>query len=152
MPKTETAAVAELDLREVVVEAIKRKCESGEIPPGEYPLRGTATVRLDCTLQKGEPGESKQPYKPDWPALIAVILGRCWVYNEPLVFVHEIAHLIERAAKYEADGHVNQEYRDVVAAALKHAGEAITADLPKIPRAGATKVTGSVELARWTPK
>lgn len=119
-------------------QAIRRKLEDLDLPESgrEYRLHGNATVFVDCTVLKLEDTEGRETLRPEWPAVLAVFCQNGGLLPEQVI--PAIAAALDQAEDGQADA--------TYLAAAKFALQTAAEKLPKKPRAGATKVTGKVEL------
>lgn len=130
---------AELDetIASLLAAALAKKLTAAQrIQPGTHCVRGTATIAVDCWVQKGEDGEQKKA----WPARLILALA-----------LRELGEDLEgplrRAAKkvLAADDWDKLDVADVDAA-MAAVQKELADQVPLVPRSGNTSVTGQVRI------
>jgi len=110
------------------------------IPPGKHQVRGTVTIAVDCWLEKSEPTEARA----SWPAkdILGLALGLAVDDRDKLI------EIMGRAAKKALDLAAKEKRVNLgdVAYALDAVHTANLDRLPRVPREGATKVSGNVTI------
>jgi len=122
---------------------IKEEYGDADLAPGEYVLHGTLTVKLDGTLTRADPTEAEQKWKPDWPAVVGHLCMALGVADPEIA-----ATLLDRALE-QSNALPTLAQTDALEAALKRRIDGFSAALPKVPRQGATKFAGDVELVSF---
>lgn len=115
------------------------------LEPGEYAVRGTVVLSVDCAVKKGEPVQAHQAATLDMGMVIVGIAERLNVKPSALAGILEAALL---AASEEA---VDQLYLDAVQGVLARVASQLSEALPRVTRQGATRVTGEVAITSFEP-
>lgn len=123
-----------------VVAAITRKLGegAGELPPGEHVVRCRVVLDLDCVVSQAEPTSAQPAYRSDLVGAMAALARRLKV--EPAQFNRLVTHALNNPAP---EGDMYRSMADAVAKSVKDTWQAAQ---PRLPRAGACKVTGSIDL------
>jgi hypothetical protein len=130
----EVADALALDLLTLVLQ--KKLAISSPLPPGLHQVRGLATLDVDAWVEKAAPGEQAKAW-PIRDILLVALRLACPGQERLLRLLKDAAAEVLGGEPVEA-GHV--------AVCLDAVHTEILDQLPKLPREGATKVTGEVKV------
>ena len=118
------------------------------IAEGQHILHGVARVQIDVTIAKGAAGTTHEPYKPEWPRVLAALLA--WMPETRNLDCAAAANAVAKAlAHADAKRMLPMDHLQHIAEAVDcfvrektDAGEAK-------PKEGATHIAGKVEIVGW---
>jgi hypothetical protein len=113
---------------------------------GDHRLRGTATIRVDCTIAQGEAVSAVATWRPDPIAALAVLARQAGIKLE------RVGEAVEAALVSGAAELLEPDYLAVVEAAADRVKAAWQVSQPSQCRRGACRVTGDVALVGYTPE
>ncbi len=134
-----------LEIAEIAINKLLDKATKGiNIAPGKLEIDETITLRVKATITKSEDVLYTPTTSVPLIAALALVLDKSGVTREHAARILQEALTEAIEAGEEAEGSVLERIKDVEAAVERV--QAVTGNLPKKVRAGATKVVGSVEV------
>jgi hypothetical protein len=138
-------------LQSALVQAIGRKCSNGPRPdPGQYTLRGSAVLSVDCTLAQSADSLARDPITLDPVRLLAYALAYAHSAGVP---ADRLPGIAAQSAKMALAQYPAPDVLSTVATgSVGSAKSERAASAPRTPKTGACTVKGSVGIVCFNPR
>jgi hypothetical protein len=130
-----------LDYDNLVGHALTRGLKPTELEPGEFHICGRAELDIRCSISKGVQTSARAPFRPEWARVLAHLLKGLKVPSSRVASV-----LTKAILSAETTARIDEH---TLAAQACLAG--IAEGQPDVPRAGNTKLAGTVKLIAFEP-
>jgi hypothetical protein len=129
------------DYDNLVAHAVTRGLKPTELDPGEFHLCGTAFLAFQCSLSKGVQTSARATFRPEWARVLGQLLKGLKVPSGSVA-----RHLSKAIAAAETASSLDEHTLAAQACIL-----GIADGQPMLPRAGNTKLAGTVKLVSFEP-